>query len=96
MKTRDLISLVLCITGDADKEKVAGYAWKYPTVSWLTERPNREILSSTLAELDASRSNASPDAFVCGPGPFQKAIRETLIDGIGMNPKHVHQEFFDL
>ena len=87
--------LALCITrGKA--EEIAKYAEQYPNVSWNTERPNRDVLKSTLGELTARSEAQSPDTYVCGPGSFQKAIRETLIDGLGMSKKAVHQEFFDL
>ena len=89
-------TLGLCITRDTEGE-VAKLAGKYPHVTWKAQRPDRDILRMTLDDLSARGPPGapSPEVYICGPGPFQKAMRETCIDGLGLNKKTVHQEFFD-
>lgn len=89
-------SLTLCITR-AKQEDVEEASTMAPHVSWKTERPGRDIVDSCWSDvLTLQGGKVAPEVYVCGPGPFQRALRKTLIDGMGLTKRQVHQEFFDL
>ena len=81
-----------CFTGH-ERVNVSKLEADYPLLKVYQERVGQPILESALHQFSAPAETA---IYICGPGVFQRTVRETFLKKMGHSRKLMHLEFFDL
>jgi len=82
----------LCLTR-ASEQEAQQLLDNNPSAAIRTSRVDERVLLSSLGKF---RDSSNTDVFLCGPGGFQRAVRDHLSQRIGHSKKFIHQTFFDL